>query len=134
MMTSSSSPSLPPSPPTRELTLDEFDNLVVLLYADPTKPTVGYLADYLGVGYSVVYRALKRQGVRRRLQGPSRVDFIPGSKSAKAATLLVTNSYRKRTDPQWVSQAKIARQVGCTRELVKKVLDKLRERGRITNK
>jgi hypothetical protein len=117
----------------RELTVQEFDNLVVLLYADTTKPTVGHLASYLGVGYSVVYRALVRKGVKRRPQGPVRIDFLPGSKSARAAALLVTNSFRRKTDPQWVSQATIARQVGCTRELVKKVYDKLKQRGRITH-
>jgi CRP-like cAMP-binding protein len=116
---------------TRELTVDQFDSLVATMYDDITQPTVGTIASQLGVGYSVVYRALKRKGVRRRPQGPVRIGFLAGSKSDQVAQLLVTNHPLHRNNPMRLSHTDIAHKVGCTRELVRNVCAKLKARGKL---
>jgi DNA-binding MarR family transcriptional regulator len=114
---------------TQELTYPEFQTLVATLYNGPSQPSVGGIAKQLGVGYSMVYRALKRGGIKRRRQGPPRTDFLKGSKSDHVAQLLVTNHGLRPGDVGWMSQQDIADQVGCTRQLVKEVYSKMKERG-----
>jgi hypothetical protein len=108
-----------------------FDSAVVSLYNGVEQPTVGQIAKRLGVGYSVVYRVLKLRGIKRRPKGPARIGFLKGSKSDMAYQLLVTNHHLKPGDPGYMSQADIADAVGCTRELVKGVYTKMKERGMI---
>jgi len=108
-----------------------FEAAVVKLYTGVEQPTVGQIAKQLGVGYSVIYRVLKMRGIKRRPKGPARIGFLKGSKSDMAYQLLVTNHHLKPGDAGYMSQADIADAVGCTRELVKGVYTKMKERGMV---
>lgn len=130
-MDDTESPTLPISPTLlipREVTPDELADIVSDMYMGSDHPTVGAIADKLQLGYSVVYRALKSRDVKLRKTGPKKVGFRAGSKSDQVAKLLVTNRFVAREER--MKQAAIAKQVGCTRELVVQVAEKLRAKGR----
>ena len=117
----------------RELSREEFTRLVTVMYEDGTTMyTVGDIASELGVGYSVVYRALRGNAVKMRSQGPIRTEsgFRDGSKSARVAATLVTNYWKPRDSPR-PHYTVIAKQEGCTRELVLQVRKKLMAMGKI---
>jgi hypothetical protein len=94
--------------------------------------TVGRIASELGVGYSVVYRALRGAKVKLRSQGPIRTEtgFRDGSKSAKVAKVLVTNYWKKHGEPR-PHYTQVAKDIHCSRELVLQVRKKLLAMGKI---